>query len=75
MEDYDTGFEFPDNLFHLPIYRLLVSLLRQDCRRVWVLLECLERWTKLDEPQGFVICALLLGITSDATLYDTMIFE
>ena len=48
---------------------------RQDCRRTWALLECLELWTKLVEPQGFVICALLLGTTSDAAPHVTMIFE
>ena len=63
MEDFDTQFEFSDDLFRLPIYRLLVSLLRQDCRMVWVLLVCLELWTKSEEPPGFVICALLLGTT------------
>ena len=36
---------------------------------------CLALWTKLEEAQGFVICALLLGTTSDATSHDTMIFE
>ena len=63
MEDFDTQFEFSDDLFRLPIYHLLVSLLRQDCRMVWVLLVCLELWTKSEEPPGFVICALLLGTT------------
>ena len=63
MEDFDTQFEFPGDHFRLPIYHLLVSLLRQDCRMVWVLLVCLELWTKSEEPPGFVICALLLGTT------------
>ena len=62
-------------LSRLSFYHLLVSLSRQDCRRTWALLECLELWTELVEPQGFVICALLLGTTSDATPHDTMIFE
>ena len=75
MEDFDTQFEFSDVISRLPFYYLLVSLLRQDCRRIWALLECLELWTKLEEPQGFVICALLLGTTSDAAPHDTMIFE
>ena len=56
-------FEFSDDFFCLPIYHLLVSLLRQDCIMVWVLLVCLELWTKSEEPPGFVICALLLGTT------------
>ena len=63
------------SLSHLPFHYLLVSLLRQDCIKVWVLLECLELWTKLEEPQGVVICALLLGTSSDATPHVTMIFE
>ena len=58
--------------FWLPFYYLLVLLLRQDCKKVWALLECLELWTKLEEPQGFVICALLLGTSSDATPHVTM---
>ena len=62
-------------LSRLSFYHLLVELSRQDCRRTWALLECLELWTKLVEPQGFVICDLLLGTTSDATPHDTMIFE
>ena len=70
MEDFDTQFEFPDDLFRLPIYHLLVSLLRQDCRMVWVLLVCLELWTKSEEPPGFEICALLLGTT--VTLFHTI---
>ena len=72
MEDFDMQLEFPDDLFRLLIYHLLVSLLRQDCRKVWALLECLELWTKLEEPQGFVICDLLLGTSSDATPHVTM---
>ena len=75
MEDFDTQFEFSDDLFHLPIYCLLVSVSRLDGRRVLVLLVCLELWTKLVEPQGFVIGALLFRTTSDATLHDTMILE
>ena len=54
-------------LSRLPIYYLLVSLLRQDCRRVWAPPECLELWTKLEETQGFVICY------SDIIPQDTMI--
>jgi len=76
IENFDTQFEFRmSSLSLLPIYYLWVSLLRQDCRKVWTLPECLELWTKLEEPQGFVICALLLGTTSDATPHDTMSFE
>ena len=37
-----------------------------------MLLECLELWTKLEEPQGFMICALLLGTSGDATPLFTM---
>ena len=59
MEDFDTQFEFSDDLFRLPIYHLSVSLFRQD----WVLLVCLELWTKSEQPPGFVICALLFGTT------------
>ena len=59
----------------LSFYYLLVSLLRQNCRKVWALLDCLELWTKLEEPQGFVICALLLGTSSDAIPHITMIFK
>ena len=58
---FDTQFEFSDNLFRLPIYHLLVSLLRPDCRIFWVLLLCLELSTKSEEPPDLVICALLLG--------------
>ena len=43
----------------LLFYYLLVSLSRQDCRKVWALLECLELWTKLEEPQGFVIDTMI----------------
>ena len=75
MEDFDTQFEFSDVISRLSFYHLLVSLSRQDCRRTWALLECLELWTKLEEPQSFVICALLLGTTSDATPQATMIFD
>ena len=50
MEDFDTQFEFSDDLFHLPIHCLLVSVLRLDGRKVWVLLVCLELWTKSEEP-------------------------
>ena len=75
MEDFDTQFEFSDVISRWSFYNLLVSLSRQDCRRIQTLLECLELWTKLVEPQGFVICALLLGTTSDATPHVTMIFD
>ena len=61
-------FEFSDDLLRLPIYRLLVSLSRQDCRRVWLLLVCLELGTKSVEPSGFVIHALLLGTTLHITM-------
>ena len=74
MEDFDTQFEFSD-VISFVYYHLLVSLSRQDCRRTWALLECPEPWTKLVEPQSFVICDLLIGTTSDATPHDTMIFE
>ena len=75
MEDCDTQFEFLDAISRLSFYHLLVSLSRQDCRRTWVLLECLELWTKFVEPQGFVICDLLLGTISDATPHDAVIFK
>ena len=76
MEDFDMQFEFSDVISLVCLfYHMLVSLSRQDCRRTWALLECLEPWTKLVEPQSFVICDLLIGTTSDATPHDTMIFE
>ena len=59
----DTQFECSDDLFRLPIHCLLVSVLRLDGVKVFVLLVCLELWTKSEEPFGFVICALLLGTT------------
>ena len=37
----------------LPLYYLLVSLLRQDCRKVWALLECLELWTQIGGTSEF----------------------
>ena len=37
----------------LPFYYLLVSLPRQDCRKVWVLLECLRTLDQIGGTSGF----------------------
>ena len=75
MEDVDTQFELSDGISRWPCYNRLDSFFRQDCWKVWALLECLELWTKLLEPQSFVICALLLRTTSDVSPHVTMIFD